>query len=70
MGELTRRYGMGLTLAMCLATFVWLMVMVVLPYFVMVEYSFHPNLTVVEIGGPRTTTPLRTIHRCLRASIS
>jgi spermidine/putrescine transport system permease protein len=53
MGELTRRYGMGLTLAMCLATFIWLMVMVVLPYFVMVEYSFHPNLTVVEIGGPR-----------------
>nr|WP_181706452.1 ABC transporter permease [Chthonobacter rhizosphaerae] len=31
---------------------IWLVVMVVLPALVMVEYSFHPNLPVTKRGGP------------------
>lgn len=53
MSELFRRYGTGMTLTMLGGVAVWVLAMVVLPYFVMVEYSFHPNLTVVEMGGPK-----------------
>ncbi|GGH33864.1 spermidine/putrescine ABC transporter permease [Alsobacter metallidurans] len=53
MSELFRRYGTGMALAMLSGVAIWVLAMVVLPYFVMVEYSFHPNLTVVEMGGPK-----------------
>lgn len=52
MSELLRRYGTGITSFMVLATFVWLVVMVILPAIVMVEYSFHVNLPVTRQGGP------------------
>jgi spermidine/putrescine transport system permease protein len=52
MSELFRRYGKGLTITMVLATAFWLLVMVVLPYFMMVEYSFRPNLNPDQLGGP------------------
>jgi spermidine/putrescine transport system permease protein len=44
------RYGTTLTGMMVLATFIWLAVMVVLPYLVMVEFSFRPNLLPADLG--------------------
>jgi spermidine/putrescine transport system permease protein len=52
MSELIRRYGKGLTIMMVLATAFWLVIMVVLPYFMMVEYSFRLNLNPDQVGGP------------------
>jgi spermidine/putrescine transport system permease protein len=44
------RYGTTLTGAMLLATFVWLVGMVMLPYLVMVDFSFRPNLLPADLG--------------------
>ncbi|WP_181703466.1 ABC transporter permease [Chthonobacter albigriseus] len=52
MSELVKRYGLGITTAMVLVTAFWLIVMVVLPALVMVEYSFHTNVPVTKRGGP------------------
>jgi spermidine/putrescine transport system permease protein len=52
MSALIRRYGLAMTAVMAALTAFWLLVLVVLPYFFMAEYSFHPNLPVPEIGGP------------------
>lgn len=52
MSALVRRYGWPITLFMTGTTAIWLVVMVVLPALVMVEYSFHPNLPVTKRGGP------------------
>ena len=53
MTELLRRYGSFLTLLMVLFTAFWLLVLVVIPNFVLFEFSFKPYLPVVELGGPR-----------------
>lgn len=53
MARLLRRYGLPLTTLMALATLVWVVLLVVLPYFLMVDYSFRPNLLPAEIGGPK-----------------
>lgn len=66
MADLFRRYGTTLTLAMAAATFVWVVMMVVLPYFVMVEYSFHRNLPVVELGGPKDVYTLENYASLFR----
>jgi spermidine/putrescine transport system permease protein len=50
MKDVLSRYGTTLTGAMVLATFVWLVGMVILPYLVMVNYSFRPNLLPADIG--------------------
>ncbi|MBL8590495.1 MAG: ABC transporter permease [Methylobacteriaceae bacterium] len=68
MAELFRRYGTTLTLAMAAATFVWVVMMVVLPYFVMVEYSFHRNLTVSELGGPKDVYTLENYASLFRGT--
>ena len=47
------RYGCTLTGAMVLATFLWLAGMVVLPYLVMVDFSFRPNLLPADLGGEK-----------------
>ncbi len=52
MTPLVRRYGLTLTIYMGVASFVWVVLLVVVPYFVMFEYSFRHNLPVREIGGP------------------
>lgn len=52
MGTLLRRYGPVLTAAIVTATAVWLLALVVLPYMAMIEFSFHPNLPVPQMGGP------------------
>ena len=53
MAALTKRYGFAITSLLVALTAFWLLVLVVLPYFFMAEYSFHPNLPVPEIGGPK-----------------
>lgn len=66
MKELLSRYGTTLTGGMVLATFVWLAGMVVLPYLVMVDFSFRPNLLPADLGGEQdhlTTSNYETLFR-------
>lgn len=58
MQDMLRRYGTGLTVAMCLLVAFWLLVLVILPNMTLFEQSFRPYLPVVEIGGPRDTYSL------------
>ena len=53
MTELLRRYGSFLTLLMVLFTTFWLLILVIIPNFVLFEFSFKPYLPVAELGGPR-----------------
>lgn len=55
MQDLLRRYGFGLTLAMCLLVAFWLVMLVIVPNITLFEQSFRPYLPVVEVGGPRDT---------------
>lgn len=66
MGEVFRRYGTPLGLVILLLTGVWVVGMVVLPYFVMVEYSFHVNLPPRELGGPRDVYTLQNYASLFR----
>ena len=52
MHELVRRYGLPITGAMTGIVAVWVLVLIVLPYFFMVELSFKPNLLPDQVGGP------------------
>jgi spermidine/putrescine transport system permease protein len=52
MKDLVKRYGMMLTSYMVIASLIWIFLLVVLPYFTMVDYSFRPNLLAADIGGP------------------
>ena len=53
MAELIRRYGSSLTVLMVLFTGFWLLVLVLVPNFVLFEFSFKPYLPVVDLGGPK-----------------
>jgi spermidine/putrescine transport system permease protein len=53
MTELLRRYGTTLTLTIFGLTAFWLLALVVLPYFILLEYSFRPYLPVDQLGGER-----------------
>ncbi|MDQ0396301.1 ABC transporter permease [Labrys monachus] len=53
MDRLLRRYGPGLTTLFVAMTAFWLLVLVVLPDIIMVDYSFRPLLPVAEAGGPK-----------------
>ena len=53
MKELVRRYGLTLTGYMILASAVWVILLVILPYFLMIDLSFKPNLLPSEVGGPK-----------------
>ena len=53
MEDLLRRYGMGLSLTFVGLTAFWLLVLVILPDFKLLESSFRPYLPVVEVGGPK-----------------
>ena len=50
MKQVLTRYGTTLTGVMILATFVWLVGMVILPYLVMVDFSLRPNLLPADLG--------------------
>lgn len=52
MKELVRRYGFNLSGAILGLTAFWLIALVVLPYFILFEYSFRPYLPVDQLGGP------------------
>lgn len=53
MTELIRRYGSPLTVLMVLFTAFWLLVLVLIPNFVLFQFSFKPYLPVDQLGGPR-----------------
>ena len=55
MGDLLRRYGTGLTYLCIGLTFFWLVMLVLLPNFTMLESSFRPYLAKVDEGGPLDT---------------
>jgi spermidine/putrescine transport system permease protein len=52
MHRLIQRYGKGLTAVLLGVTAFWLLLLVVLPEIIMVNYSLRPFLPVAEIGGP------------------
>jgi len=52
MGALVRRYGLSLTGLILAVTAFWIVVMVIGPQLVMIEYSFRPNLPLNQRGGP------------------
>ncbi len=58
MDDLFRRYGRGLTFTFIGLTAFWLLVLVILPDFKLLEASFRPYLPVVDVGGPRDTYSL------------
>lgn len=53
MHDLIRRYGKGLTFGFVGLTAFWLLVLVILPDFKLLEASFRPYLPVTEVGGPK-----------------
>jgi spermidine/putrescine transport system permease protein len=53
MAELLRRYGKSLSVLMVLFTAFWLLILVIIPNFVLFEFSFRPYLPVAEMGGPK-----------------
>ena len=53
MQDLYRRYGRGLTFGFLALTFFWLVILVILPDFKLLESSFRPYLPVAEVGGPK-----------------
>lgn len=68
MSDLLRRYGFSITSFMVLATFIWLVVMVILPALVMVEYSFHVNLPVTKRGSPEDVYTLENYLALVRGT--
>lgn len=69
MGELIRRYGTGLSIAMVGLTAFWLLVLVVVPNLVLFEFSFKPYLPVVDLGGPKDFYSLANYQTFLRSPI-
>ena len=63
------RYGTTLTGAMVLATFIWLAGMVVLPYLVMVDFSFRPNLLPADLGGEKDHLTLDNYYTLFRNDV-
>lgn len=53
MARLIQRYGLTLTAVILAVVLLWLLLLVLLPQLLMVDYSFRPNLPPAEIGGPR-----------------
>ncbi len=49
---LLRRYGAALSGVIVAVTAVWLLLLIVLPLLVMVDFSFRPNLPPARVGGP------------------
>ncbi|HEX9906217.1 MAG TPA: ABC transporter permease [Propylenella sp.] len=52
MQDLVRRLGLPLTALVVATVGLWLIVMVVLPQLLMIDYSLRPNLPPSRIGGP------------------
>lgn len=75
MPELVRRLGLPLAVGAVAAVAFWLVVLVVLPQLLMVDYSLRPSLPPAEIGGPKDVRSLSNyaalwsndIHRAIFA---
>lgn len=63
MDDLLRRYGRGLTWTFVGLTFFWLVILVILPDFKLLESSFRPYLPVVDVGGPKDTYSINNYLR-------
>jgi spermidine/putrescine transport system permease protein len=63
MEDLLRRYGRGLTWSFVGLTFFWLVILVILPDFKLLESSFRPYLPVVDVGGPKDTYSINNYLR-------
>ena len=63
MEDLLRRYGMGLSLTFVGLTAFWLLVLVILPDFKLLESSFRPYLPVLEVGGPKDVYSLNNYRQ-------
>ncbi|MEP4546896.1 MAG: ABC transporter permease [Saccharospirillum sp.] len=50
--QLTARFGRPMTLVVLLLLWFWLIVLVLLPQLIMIDYSFKPNLIPSQLGGP------------------
>ena len=59
MDDLLRRYGNALTWSFIGLTAFWLLVLVILPDFKLLEASFRPYLPVVDVGGPKDVYSLK-----------
>ncbi|WP_137155160.1 ABC transporter permease [Rhizobium sp. FKL33] len=59
MKDLVNRYGMVLTVLICLLTTFWLLALVILPNFYLFENSFRLYLPVQEMGGPKDVYTLK-----------
>jgi spermidine/putrescine transport system permease protein len=69
MGELYRRYGSSLTIVMVVFTAFWLLALVLIPNFVLFEFSFRPYLPVVDLGGPKDFYSLNNYLTFFRSPI-
>ncbi|MHA7879010.1 MAG: ABC transporter permease [Saccharospirillum sp.] len=56
--SLTDRFGLPVSVTILLLLWFWLIVMVVLPQLIMIDYSFKPNLLPAQVGGPEDTYTL------------
>lgn len=69
MQDMFRRYGSGLTLAICLLVAFWLLMLVIVPNITLFEQSFRPYLPVNEIGGPRDSYSLGNYMKVFDGSV-
>lgn len=53
MEKLISRFGRGIAAYIVASSAIWIVVMVLLPYFLMIDYSFRPNLVPTDLGGPK-----------------
>lgn len=56
--SLTDRFGLPVSVTILLLLWFWLIVLVILPQLIMIDYSFRPNLLPSQIGGPEDTYTL------------
>ncbi|WP_207460367.1 ABC transporter permease [Azospirillum sp. SYSU D00513] len=59
MSEVLRRYGPVLTGIILLAVAVWMLLLVILPQLLMIDFSFRPSLPPSKAGGPEDVYTVR-----------
>jgi spermidine/putrescine transport system permease protein len=59
MRDLVQRFGMTLTVLICLLVAFWLLILVILPNLYLFENSFRLYLPVTEMGGPKDVYTLK-----------
>lgn len=52
MRAVIQRYGIGLTVFMIAVSAFWVLLLIVLPYSFMIDFSFRPALPLAKLGGP------------------